>query len=319
MRTAASQTCSVVICCYTEERWASLERAVASARAQRARALEVIVVVDHNEELLLRCQEQFAGVRVVASTGRPGLSGARNTGVALARGEIVAFLDDDAEAAEDWIAELLSPYAGPEVVGVGGEVIPVWPDRRPDWFPIEFDWVVGCTYGALPQDVHEVRNPIGANMGFRREVLLKLGGFREDLGRSATGASGCEETELSIRIRQDNPQARIVMAPQAKVRHQVSPARASGRYFLRRCYAEGRSKALVSSGVGRGDALATERRYVIDVLLSALRRCRPRTTRNATLSSLSQAAFIVMGLAVTALGYGAEASLLELRRRSSRN
>src|SRR6202034_1540897 len=84
--------CSVIICAYTAERWDDTMRAVASVQAQQPDAKEIFLVVDHNPELLARLAEALPGVRVVANTYERGSSGARNTGVALATGDIVAFL-----------------------------------------------------------------------------------------------------------------------------------------------------------------------------------------------------------------------------------
>ena len=88
-------------------------RAVASVQAQQPAPNEVILVVDHNPELLARLAEALPGVRVVPNTSERGSSGARNTGVALATGEIVAFLDDDAVAQPGWLAALTSPLCRP--------------------------------------------------------------------------------------------------------------------------------------------------------------------------------------------------------------
>ena len=90
---------TVVICVYTEKRWDDIVAAVGSVRAQDVSAAEVLVVVDHNPALLDRAAGALGeGVRVLANAHRQGLSGARNTAVAAASGDIVVFLDDDAAA-----------------------------------------------------------------------------------------------------------------------------------------------------------------------------------------------------------------------------
>ena len=75
---------------------------------------------------------------------------------------------------------VLTTFTAPDVIGVGGHVTPNWRAPRPSWFPEEFLWVVGCSYAGLPETQAEVRNPIGANMAFRRSVFARSGGFDPD-------------------------------------------------------------------------------------------------------------------------------------------
>ena len=112
----------------------------------------------------------------------------------VARGDVVAFLDDDAEADPGWLEELLAQYDDPHVAGAGGRAMAVWPQRRPRWFPPEFDWVVGCSYTGLPETVSPVRNLIGAAMSFRRTIFDQLGSFDTEMGRLGVLPLGCEET-----------------------------------------------------------------------------------------------------------------------------
>src|SRR4029077_6201031 len=125
-------------------------------------------VIDHAPDLLDEARALWPDLKVVANRERKGLSGARNSGVAEASGEVVAFLDDDAIAAPEWLARLAAAYADPKVVGAGGTVRPRWVEGKPGWFPPEFDWVVGCTHSGMPQTLEPVRNLVGANMSFRR-------------------------------------------------------------------------------------------------------------------------------------------------------
>src|SRR5262245_28282171 len=140
-----TDTVSVVLCAYTEARWNDLVEAVASVQSQTLPAYEIIVAVDHNTRLAARAQQHMPGVVVVENCESRGLSGTRNSGVAAARGTHVAFLDDDALAAPDWLARLSVAFANPRVAGTGGAIEPLWLGGRPIWFPPEFDWVVGCT------------------------------------------------------------------------------------------------------------------------------------------------------------------------------
>src|SRR5206468_97805 len=112
-------TISVVVCAFTEERLAVLTEALDSLRGQSYPAHEIVLVIDHAPELLTEARERWTDVTVVPNREKQGLSGARNSGVAEASGEVVAFLDDDAIAAPDWLARLAAAYANPKVLGAG--------------------------------------------------------------------------------------------------------------------------------------------------------------------------------------------------------
>lgn len=294
-------TVSVVICSYTEERWDRMAAAVESAMAQTAPPLELIVVVDHDDDLLARVATAFPAVRAVANAGSKGLSDGRNTGVSAARGSVVAFLDDDAEAAPDWLANLARHYERPEVVGVGGAVEPIWPSAAPAWFPPEFNWVVGCSYQGLPETVAPVRNLIGANMSFRRSVFEAVGGFDARLGRVAGVPAGCEETELCVRAGRLG--GVVLYDPEAQVAHHVDAARVARRYFRSRCYNEGLSKAVVTRLAGSVSPLSVEARYVTGTLPAGARAALGGRFSGVDPAGGARVAAMVDGLAHTAAGY----------------
>ncbi len=294
---------SVIICTHTEERWHLLVEAVASVKQQTQAPREIIVVIDHNESLWQRAQACLPGVTVVENTDVHGLSGARNSGIAVAQGQILAFLDDDAVATPDWLALLSQCYVEPRVLGSGGAIIPHWEQEKPSWFPEEFCWVVGCTYRGMPCTDAVLRNLIGANMSLRRAVFDAVGGFRSDIGRIGSRPVGCEETELCIRARQHWQQGCFCYQPAAVVFHHVSLVRVSWRYFCARCYAEGLSKALVTSSVGLRDGLASEHFYVLHVLPVAILRGLGDTLWRHDFSGLARAGAILVGLALTSMGY----------------
>ncbi|MFI5840065.1 glycosyltransferase family 2 protein [Catenuloplanes sp. NPDC051500] len=293
---------SVVICTYHERRFGELVAACASVLAQLAPYDELIVVVDHNPELLSRVDREIAGVHPVASAGPRGLSGARNTGVRLSHCPIVAFLDDDATAADGWLDRVRAGFGDPAVQVVGTAVAPRWAGgSAPRWFPPEFGWVVGCGYRGLPTEPAPVRNPIGASMAIRRACFSEVGGFSEVVGRVGTLPVGCEETEFCIRLARRHTHAAVVFDPRARVDHLVPAERQRFGYFLRRCYHEGRSKRAVAELTGPGDALAAERRYVRLVLPLGVAHGLAGALRRP--SGLLRSGAILAGLTVTVLGY----------------
>jgi len=286
---------SVVICAYSDDRWLDLLAAVESVQGQTQRAREIIVVVDHNRVLLERARANLPDVLVIENREQPGLGGARNSGIAVGQGDIIAFLDDDAIASPDWIEKLAAEYGDPAVVGVGGSIEPLWQSGRPAWFPEEFYWVVGCTYRGLPQSAGPVRNLIGCNMSFRRELFEQLGTFR--LGY------GCDETELSIRVRQRLPHTVLLYQPLAKVAHRVAGSRATWSYFRTRCYFEGGSKAVVAWLSGPKDGLASERSYTLRVLPKGIARNLTDALLHGDRSGVGRAGAIMAGLFITTAGY----------------
>jgi glucosyl-dolichyl phosphate glucuronosyltransferase len=295
---------SVVICAYTEDRWDHICAAVDSVRRQSLPSAEIVLVIDHNPALYERAVAGMPGVMVVQNQSAQGLSGARNTGAAHAKGEVLAFLDDDATAHEDWLKFLADSYENPSVLGVGGLTVPRWQTAHPAWLPAEFYWVVGCNYTGMPASGARVRNLFGVNMSFRREAFeLGRSGSPTGVGRTAGGRPlGCEETEFCIRLRQRSPDSLLVTDHRAVVWHFVSDDRCSFSYFLSRCFAEGISKAQVTAHVGSADGLSTESSYATRTLPLGVVRGVADVFRG-DFAGIGRAGAIIIGLGVTTAGY----------------
>jgi glucosyl-dolichyl phosphate glucuronosyltransferase len=112
-------TVSVVICAYTEDRWLQLKQAVASAETQTSPPIEIIVCIDHNEELLRKSEEYFGQGRpagaipliVLANKYNGRLGSAHNTAVEFVSGEVLTFLNDDV-ATSDWLEQRIARAHG---------------------------------------------------------------------------------------------------------------------------------------------------------------------------------------------------------------
>lgn len=309
-----TESVTIVVCAYTMDRWDDLQagvRAAAQQLQESGRRGRVLVVVDHNDDLLAKASE-LAGacVHIVANTRVRGLSGGRNTAIGLADTDLVVFLDDDATPEPGWLDALLAPFANDDVLITGGAATPEWPDgaSRPVSLPAaaagrgELDWVVGCTYAGQPATLTPVRNVMGCNMAFRSEVFDTAGLFGEDLGRVGRVPYGCEETELCIRALGRHPGARILFEPRSMVRHRVSPDRLAWNYLWRRSYAEGISKAAVTERTSHQASLSTELAYTTRVLPRGVLRELGSLPRTRT-RGLGGAFAIVSAFAATAAGY----------------
>lgn len=319
---SADLAASVVVCVYTEERWSQIEHALRSIAEQTVRPGQVVVVVDHNPALGQRLATQYPDLDVIPNKFERGLSGARNTGIDQAKGDVVVFLDDDAHADPGWLRSLLACYDHESVLGAGGLVLPEWSSAEPPgWLPEEFLWVVGCSYQGLPETKAEIRNPVGANMSFRRTAFDRAGYFDSSVGRNAKVARpmGCEETEFSIRLRRIWPGGRIIYEPRAVVYHQVDDSRRTWRYFLDRCYAEGFSKAQVARLSGMSSALSSERTYVIHAVRQAFYREFSGLVRTGSKDTLGRLAALLLGVSWTGAGFaGASVSRIKFPARSKR-
>lgn len=301
--TETRSSISVIICAFTEQRWEATRAAIDSARHQHLPPDEIILVIDHNPALLARARAELDGVTVVENSEPQGLSGSRNSGLAVAQGTWVAFLDDDASAEADWLAKLHARCLDPLVMGTGGAVDPLWLSQRPRWFPEEFYWVLGCSYRGLPETLTTVRNLYGGCTCIRKDVFDVVGGFRHGIGRVGSIPKGCEETELCIRAHQRWPEKVFLYEPAARIHHQVPAARATWRYFRSRCYGEGLSKAAIARFVGARDGLATERSYTLRTLPQGVWRGIGDALLRRDASGLGRAAAIVVGLLATTAGY----------------
>lgn len=296
-------TMSVIICAFSDDRWETLRGAVESVHRQSLPPYEIVVVIDNNLPLLEQARSRIRDVVVIENKNNQGLSGARNSGVAAARGALIVFLDDDAVAEPDWLEKLAHCYASDRVIGVGGTIEPVWVGKQPTWFPREFYWVLGCTYTGMPETIAPVQRLIGCNMSFRREVFETIGDFRHEIGRIGSRPFSGEETEFSIRARQHYPDHHILFVPEARVHHYVPASRACWRYFRSRCYFEGLSKALLVRFVGPRDGLAAERAYVWRTLPRAVWRGLADVLLRHDLSGVGRTWAVVVGLAATTMGY----------------
>jgi GT2 family glycosyltransferase len=295
-----ARAADVVLCTYTEERWDLLERAVASVQAQTVAPARILISVDHNETLLTRCQARWGPdgevsgppVEVFANRFAGRLGSARNTAVERASAEVIAFLDDDAEADPTWLETLLEVYATTDAVAVGGAPLPNQQVPRPGWFPHEFDWVFGCHYAGLPEVRSPVRHLIGASMSVRADALRAVGGFHSDKH---------DDMDLSHRIAAAHGAAAVVYEPKAVIYHFVHPERLTWDYFWRRCYMINRGKVRAFSDMGSAGNIQAELEFAARMAGSVARKLLRGL--GGDIDAVRQAAAIVAGLAAAAGGH----------------
>lgn len=210
------------------------------------REYEILVIdnrsIDDTRAVVRRYGRNARGVPVrYCYEPELGLSASRNAGMEAARGEIIAFIDDDARAAPGWLRCLRETYARYGADVVGGRVELSFPHGRPEWLTGDLEgWLSGLDLGDRPRPVCYPAFLVGANISFRTEWLGMMGGFDTGLGRKGRALSSGEECELHWRM--ERAGARVYYSPGAMVTHLVAPERLKRGWFIRRWYHGGRAE-----------------------------------------------------------------------------
>ena len=293
---------TVITAAYSMERWALTCAAVDSVLHQTRTPLDIIIPVDHNPELFERLKDRWnspgvpgyaPSITVIESKYDGHLGASETTAAEAARGEFLAFLDDDATAHPEWLEHLLQPFTDPSVIAVGGAPLPVFAKPPPRWFPAEFNWVFGCAYEGLPTTAAPIRHLIGTTMAVRKRDLLALGGILSDYHG---------DMELSHRLLSSNPGSKLIYEPMAVVQHHVPESRLNWSYFWRRCFFGNRGKVADMRGMGSAANLEAERGFVARVLTRGV-ATGLRQFVGGDPGGLLRAGAICAGVALAGAGY----------------
>jgi cellulose synthase/poly-beta-1,6-N-acetylglucosamine synthase-like glycosyltransferase len=178
----------------------------------------------------------------------PGATRTRNTAARAARGEVLAFIDDDAIPRPGWLAAIVAPFADPHIGAAGGRVLLRFPGPPPRWWDGSLaDYLSRYHLGLEPINLGTrpwYESPRGANMAVRRAALLEVGGFNLRLGPRAGRPSVGEESDLCLRLLARG--YRILYVPDSVVDHLIDPARLAPAWFFRRAFWNGWSEAIIS-------------------------------------------------------------------------
>jgi glucosyl-dolichyl phosphate glucuronosyltransferase len=249
--TGKTMKITVILCTYN--RCQSLAKALESVAAStlpQSVEWEVLVVDNNSRDRTREVVEDFCrrypGRFRYLFEPQPGKSHALNYGIREARGDVLAFMDDDVTAEPKWLQNLTAALHNGEWAGAGGRVLRIWTCSPPHWLSVEspyekMGWPLvifdlGQEAGELPY------TPCGTNMAFRKEVFIKYGGFRTDLGPQPDGfrtdlgpqpgneIQCCEDSEFGQRLVAAGERLRY--EPSAVIYHPVPENRLKKDYFL---------------------------------------------------------------------------------------
>jgi glycosyltransferase involved in cell wall biosynthesis len=243
---------SVVIC--TRNRADLLRQAIRSVVEQDflRSGFELVVVdngsSDHTQSVVAEFSNQADIVYVLEP--QVGLCVARNTAWRTARGEFVAFFDDDALAQEGWLEAIARTIAttGGRFGVAGGRADPIWQAPRPTWLS---DKIAGSLtivdWGATERPIEELQRMwlVGANMVVPRARLDEVGGFHPRLDRYRDKLLSSGDVFLQKRIAERGWP--ILYVPDIAICHLVPPSRLVKTWFLQRFYWQGISDAVMQA------------------------------------------------------------------------
>ena len=218
---------TVAICTYN--RASRLLAALRALAAQRdsATPFEILVVDNNSTDETGSVVQSFGGAVRYVFEGRQGLSYARNAAIEAATGEVIAFTDDDVEAAPGWAATLKGAFdEHTEVECIGGRVLPRWPTPPPPW-------VTRAHWAPLAL----------RRRAFRRSVFDRIGLFSPAVQRVKDGVGSTEDHELLLRLYAAGGKA--LYRPDLLVTADVPPDRLTRGYHRRWHRGHGRFHALM--------------------------------------------------------------------------
>lgn len=260
---------SIVICTYNRDKFIGNSLNSLTNQTLDNSLFEIIIVnnncTDKTDSIVKNfiLQHPSLNTNYVFQT-RKGLSAARNKGIEVAKSNIIAYMDDDGEADDNFL-EVVVNYlnAHPEVGGVGGKVLPIYESKEPAWLN---KWLTGLLsivdHGEELMPFKNKTYPAGCNMVYRKELLEEVGGFNEELKWRA------DDKYINREVKKIND--KVVYLPSAIVHHNIDAYRVTEKNFIRISKATGRDESIRVRSISFGHYLMKLGEYLFKLLGACL-------------------------------------------------
>lgn len=272
---------TAVIC--TRNRADFLRKCIESLLNQTANRdeYEILVVDNGSNDTTSQLLAQYVNTTALRSVYEPvaGLSKARNTGWQHAYGQYVGYIDDDATVDSKWVESVrwVIDKVNPVPDWIGGPIYLDWEEIGPDWIDDELKIPLGYVHwGDTPRRLTNLERLGGGNSVYPKEILEKIGGFDERLGRGANSLLSGEETQLQKRVEASG--GYLFYHPGISIYHFVSKERIRPKWFYRRYYWGGISDCFM------GKTLAAQNDEAHGVIVDPFHEQMYRVVKNAFFS-----------------------------------
>ena len=241
---------SVIICTYNREKY--LYNALKSVAENDFPfdKYEIVLInnnsTDHTETECKRFQNDFPAVNFnYFVESNLGLSFARNRGIEEAKGEILAYVDDDAQVNREYLKTIDGFFKeNRTVMAVGGAIFPVYETKEPTWM----SYYTKSLITAYKNEGNKIikfkgeKYPSGGNAAYRKVVFEKVGKFNTKLGRKGQSLIGAEEKEIFDKIKALNMP--VYYLPNMILYHIIPPEKLTKEYFNKLTFSIGQSERL---------------------------------------------------------------------------
>ena len=280
---------SIIICAFSPKRFDMTVGCINSIFDNTYKNYEIILIIDGNERLKHKIEDRFKDIDKISVIGNEkddGPSVARNHGIEIANGDIIAFIDDDGVAPNDWLERISKNFSdNPDIIVIGGKLLPIYNNKYR--LPEELLWIVGCTYKGHPENKQFMRNVISANMAAKKDIFkeIKFETMFKNKNRFLAPIKQLEDTLFCVRINNIINNA-VLYDPDIIVYHNVPIERLRIGYILKRTLSEGILKAKLGY-IANKKVVSYEQNYLFILFKSIIKNSYRLRIRNSLLLSIS--------------------------------